>query len=172
MSFACPPTECLSGGRGCGCQPLCQERVRVLPWDPGPLHLHQVPWYAQRCNCVSSLDCWPTLRCVRSDYSASNELSAKCHTHASSHPSACAERDVSMAKELPKQRPYCPAESMDSEDPLFLLYTSGPCCALLTSCCRAQVSTFAAALVSMEPPGACTTHGSVVVTSTLSVVMA
>ena len=36
-----------------------------------------------------------------------------------------AEKDVHMAKELPKVRPFCPAESLDSEDPLFLLYTSG-----------------------------------------------
>jgi acetyl-CoA synthetase len=38
---------------------------------------------------------------------------------------AAAEKDVHMAKELPKVRPFCPAESLDSEDPLFLLYTSG-----------------------------------------------
>ncbi len=33
--------------------------------------------------------------------------------------------DVKMGPELAKQRPYCPAETQDSEDPLFLLYTSG-----------------------------------------------
>jgi acetyl-CoA synthetase len=35
--------------------------------------------------------------------------------------------DVRMKEELGKCRPYCPAESMDSEDTLFLLYTSGEC---------------------------------------------
>jgi len=34
-------------------------------------------------------------------------------------------RDVYMEDLLPKTRPYCPAESMDSEDTLFILYTSG-----------------------------------------------
>lgn len=34
-------------------------------------------------------------------------------------------RDVRMDDELPKMRPFCPAEPMDSEDPLFVLYTSG-----------------------------------------------
>jgi acetyl-CoA synthetase len=34
-------------------------------------------------------------------------------------------RDVSMNDLLPKQRPYCPPESMDAEDPSFILYTSG-----------------------------------------------
>ena len=34
-------------------------------------------------------------------------------------------RDVDMDEENQKQRPYCPAEPMDSEDTLFLLYTSG-----------------------------------------------
>jgi acetyl-CoA synthetase len=33
--------------------------------------------------------------------------------------------DVRMEEELPRQRPFCPAEKMDSEDLLFLLYTSG-----------------------------------------------
>lgn len=33
--------------------------------------------------------------------------------------------DVHMEEELEKVRPYCPCEEMDSEDPLFLLYTSG-----------------------------------------------
>jgi acyl-coenzyme A synthetase/AMP-(fatty) acid ligase len=33
--------------------------------------------------------------------------------------------DVKMGPELAKQRPYCSAETQDSEDPLFLLYTSG-----------------------------------------------
>lgn len=33
--------------------------------------------------------------------------------------------DVHMTEELPKSRPYCPAEFMDSEDTLFILYTSG-----------------------------------------------
>ena len=36
-----------------------------------------------------------------------------------------ASRDIWMHEELPKMRPYCPAEVMDSEDPLFVLYTSG-----------------------------------------------
>lgn len=35
------------------------------------------------------------------------------------------ERDVNMNDILPKQRPYCPPESMDAEDELFILYTSG-----------------------------------------------
>lgn len=35
------------------------------------------------------------------------------------------ERDVNMNDILPKQRPYCPPEVMDSEDPSFILYTSG-----------------------------------------------
>ena len=34
-------------------------------------------------------------------------------------------RDVHMKTELPKARPFCPAVTMDAEDPLFLLYTSG-----------------------------------------------
>lgn len=34
-------------------------------------------------------------------------------------------RDVNMNDLLPKQRPYCPPESMDAEDELFILYTSG-----------------------------------------------
>lgn len=34
-------------------------------------------------------------------------------------------RDVWMDEMVANQRPYCPAEPMDSEDPLFLLYTSG-----------------------------------------------
>lgn len=34
-------------------------------------------------------------------------------------------RDVWMHDLLPKVRPYCPCEPMDSEDPLFILYTSG-----------------------------------------------
>ncbi|EGZ23423.1 acetyl-CoA synthetase [Phytophthora sojae] len=33
--------------------------------------------------------------------------------------------DVDMEKELSRHRPYCPAESMNSEDLLFILYTSG-----------------------------------------------
>ena len=35
------------------------------------------------------------------------------------------ERDVNMNDLLPKQRPYCPPEQMDAEDPSFILYTSG-----------------------------------------------
>jgi acetyl-CoA synthetase len=34
-------------------------------------------------------------------------------------------RDYGLNEEMEKQRPYCPAEWMDSEDPLFILYTSG-----------------------------------------------
>jgi acetyl-CoA synthetase len=34
-------------------------------------------------------------------------------------------KDLKMEEELPKVRPYCPAETMDAEDLLFLLYTSG-----------------------------------------------
>lgn len=34
-------------------------------------------------------------------------------------------RDIAMKELLETQRPYCPAEPMDSEDILFLLYTSG-----------------------------------------------
>ena len=34
-------------------------------------------------------------------------------------------RDIWMPQALPKMRPYCPPETMDSEDPLFVLYTSG-----------------------------------------------
>jgi acyl-CoA synthetase (AMP-forming)/AMP-acid ligase II len=30
-----------------------------------------------------------------------------------------------MSDLLPKMRPHCPCESMDSEDSLFILYTSG-----------------------------------------------
>lgn len=30
-----------------------------------------------------------------------------------------------MDVELPNARPYCPAVSMDAEDTMFLLYTSG-----------------------------------------------
>ena len=35
------------------------------------------------------------------------------------------ERDVWMDEEIQKYPPYCPAESVDSEHPLFYLYTSG-----------------------------------------------
>jgi len=35
------------------------------------------------------------------------------------------ERDIAMEDLCNSQRPYCPPESMDSEDPLFILYTSG-----------------------------------------------
>lgn len=35
------------------------------------------------------------------------------------------DRDVNMNDLLPKQRPYCPPETMDAEDELFILYTSG-----------------------------------------------
>ncbi|CAM9250579.1 unnamed protein product [Ectocarpus fasciculatus] len=35
------------------------------------------------------------------------------------------ERDVQMSEMLPRMRPYCPCETMDSEDLLFILYTSG-----------------------------------------------
>ena len=34
-------------------------------------------------------------------------------------------RDVELDEAMEKQRPYCPAEPVDAEDPLFLLYTSG-----------------------------------------------
>jgi len=34
-------------------------------------------------------------------------------------------RDLWLEEEVARQRPVCPAESMDAEDPLFLLYTSG-----------------------------------------------
>lgn len=34
-------------------------------------------------------------------------------------------RDVKMEEVMRQQRPYCPAEPMDSEDLLFILYTSG-----------------------------------------------
>ena len=34
-------------------------------------------------------------------------------------------RDVPMRQAMDRERPYCPVEIMDSEDPLFLLYTSG-----------------------------------------------
>ena len=34
-------------------------------------------------------------------------------------------RDLWLSKELAKQRATCPAERMDAEDPLFVLYTSG-----------------------------------------------
>eukprot|EP01040_Poterioochromonas_malhamensis_P009138 gene9138-9910_t len=34
-------------------------------------------------------------------------------------------KDLLVDDELPKARPYCPCESMDSEDTLFILYTSG-----------------------------------------------
>jgi hypothetical protein len=33
--------------------------------------------------------------------------------------------DVKMDTALAAARPYCPAVTMDAEDPLFLLYTSG-----------------------------------------------
>ena len=34
-------------------------------------------------------------------------------------------RDINMNEAMKTQRPFCPAEPMDSEDTLFLLYTSG-----------------------------------------------
>ncbi|WP_108652537.1 acetate--CoA ligase [Dongshaea marina] len=34
-------------------------------------------------------------------------------------------RDYSLDKLMDTERPYCPCEEMDSEDPLFILYTSG-----------------------------------------------
>lgn len=36
-----------------------------------------------------------------------------------------APRDIWLSEALPSMRPYCPAARLDSEDPLFLLYTSG-----------------------------------------------
>ncbi len=33
--------------------------------------------------------------------------------------------DIWMDELLPRMRPYCPCEPMDSEDTLFILYTSG-----------------------------------------------
>mmetsp|Transcript_25670 Transcript_25670/g.61840 ORF Transcript_25670/g.61840 Transcript_25670/m.61840 type:complete len:693 (-) Transcript_25670:373-2451(-) len=39
--------------------------------------------------------------------------------------SMTAERDLWLLDEMKKQRPYCPCEVMDAEDPLFMLYTSG-----------------------------------------------
>jgi acetyl-CoA synthetase len=37
----------------------------------------------------------------------------------------CSGRDVWLHEIMDRQRPYCPPETMNSEDPLFLLYTSG-----------------------------------------------
>jgi len=34
-------------------------------------------------------------------------------------------RDLWLDEEMARQRPYCPVEWMDAEDPLFILYTSG-----------------------------------------------
>ena len=34
-------------------------------------------------------------------------------------------RDFNLNEEMKRERPYCPCESLDSEDTLFLLYTSG-----------------------------------------------
>ncbi len=34
-------------------------------------------------------------------------------------------RDIRLLEAMNEERPYCPAESMNAEDPLFLLYTSG-----------------------------------------------
>ena len=34
-------------------------------------------------------------------------------------------RDINLNEAIEKERPYCPCETMDSEDTLFLLYTSG-----------------------------------------------
>jgi len=34
-------------------------------------------------------------------------------------------KDVSMTEAMPLVKPYCPCEPMDSEDTLFILYTSG-----------------------------------------------
>ncbi len=36
-----------------------------------------------------------------------------------------ATRDVWLSDAMAQERPYCPPEPMNSEDPLFLLYTSG-----------------------------------------------
>lgn len=43
----------------------------------------------------------------------------------SSSGAACEGRDYHMQEEMSKERPVCPAETMDSEDTLFRLYTSG-----------------------------------------------
>jgi len=42
-----------------------------------------------------------------------------------SHVAFHAPRDVWMHEAMAQQKPYCPCETMDSEDVLFLLYTSG-----------------------------------------------
>lgn len=34
-------------------------------------------------------------------------------------------RDIFVEELIAKERPYCPPEHMDSEDPMFVLYTSG-----------------------------------------------
>ena len=34
-------------------------------------------------------------------------------------------RDVRLEKAMAKERPVCPVQVMDAEDPLFILYTSG-----------------------------------------------
>ena len=34
-------------------------------------------------------------------------------------------RDIPLDEAMAREKPYCPAQAMDSEDPLFLLYTSG-----------------------------------------------
>ena len=54
-------------------------------------------------------------------------------------------RDLVLRDEMDKMRPVCPAETMDAEDPLFLLYTSGeklPCeCAVVWLCLLSTAAT-------------------------------
>jgi acetyl-CoA synthetase len=46
--------------------------------------------------------------------------------HVGDHPVHVTEgRDLWLHEEMARQRPYCPPEWMDAEDPLFMLYTSG-----------------------------------------------
>ena len=47
------------------------------------------------------------------------------HKRTGEHVSMTTGRDIWMRDAMDAQRPWCPAESMDSEDLLFLLYTSG-----------------------------------------------
>lgn len=64
--------------------------------------------------------------CVDARYlSACKQFTRVCVAFAADPASFVDGRDLSGDDLLPQMRPYCPLETMDSEDLLFILYTSG-----------------------------------------------
>jgi len=77
----------------------------------------------EKNNCediVSKVLVFERERSIATDSTATEEESS-----GSSDMNWVSGRDVNMNDLLPKQRPYCPPESMHAEDPSFILYTSG-----------------------------------------------